>query len=102
VCLCVCVRVWQPEAERSFGRLKCRCEDNIKTELEENGLEAIYCICVVQSRDRSRAFVDAEMNIHASIFKFLTAGNCEVRCGVSGMVQRPYQAWLNLVKCMKR
>jgi len=58
VCVCVCVCVWQPEADRSFGRLKCRWEGNIKTDLEEIGLEAINFISMVQSRDRWRALVD--------------------------------------------
>jgi hypothetical protein len=72
------VCVWQPEAERSFGRLKRRWEGNIKIDLEEIRLEAINCISVVQSRDRWRALVDAEMNLHGSIVKFLTAGNGEI------------------------
>ena len=58
VCVCVCVCVWQPEADRSFGRLKCRWEGNIKTDLEEIGLEAINFISMVQSRDRWRVLVD--------------------------------------------
>ena len=43
VCVCVCACVWQTEAERSFGRLKCRWEGSIKSDLEEIGLEAVYC-----------------------------------------------------------
>ena len=77
-------------------------EGNIKADLEEFGLEAINCITVVQSTDRWRAVVDAEMNLHGSIVKFLTVGNCEVWCGVSRMVERSYWVWLNVVKFVNR
>ena len=78
VFVCVCVFVWKPEAERSFGRLKFRWEGNIKTYVEEIGLEAINFISVVQSSDSWRAVVVAEMKLHGSNVKFLTVGNREV------------------------
>jgi hypothetical protein len=104
VCVCVCVRSCVCGSRKQKDHLEDLNVDGraILKQLEENGLEAIHCICVVQNRDRWRAFVEAEMNLHGSIFKFLTAGNCEVRRGMSGIVQRPFQAWLNLVKCVKR
>jgi hypothetical protein len=38
---CVCrVLVWKPEERRPFGRLRRRCEDNIKMNLHEVGWRA--------------------------------------------------------------
>ena len=74
MCVCVCGNLKQ----RDHFDDKCRWESNIKTELEEIGLEGINCISAAQCRDRWGALVDAEINFRGSIVKFLTVGNSEV------------------------
>jgi hypothetical protein len=56
------ILVGRPEGKRSFGRLRCRREDNIKMGLQEVGWGMDW-IQLAQDRDRSRAFVIAVMNL---------------------------------------
>ena len=56
------VLVWKPEGNRTLGRPRCRCEDNIKMDLQEVGYEGMDWIDVTQDMDRCRALVNAVMN----------------------------------------
>jgi len=57
------VSVGKLEGRRSFGRSRCRWEDNIKMDLQEVGCGSMDCIELAQDRDRWRALVNAVMNL---------------------------------------
>ena len=56
--------VWlgNPE-EKTLGRPRCRCEDNIKMDLQEVLCESMNWIQMARDRDRWRALVNAVMNL---------------------------------------
>jgi hypothetical protein len=56
------VLVGKPEGTRSLGRLRLRCEDNIKRDLQEVGGECGDWMERAQDRDRWRALVSTVMN----------------------------------------
>jgi hypothetical protein len=53
------VLVGKPGGKRPLGRLRCRWEDNIKTDLLEVGCGGMDWIELAQKMDRWRAFVNA-------------------------------------------
>jgi hypothetical protein len=57
------VLVGKPEGMRPLERPRCRLEDNIKMDLEEEGCGGLDWIELVQDRDRWRKLVTVEMNI---------------------------------------
>jgi hypothetical protein len=57
------VSVGKPEGKRPFGRLRHRCDDNIKVDLQEVGCEVMDWIELAQDRARWWAVVNAVMNL---------------------------------------
>jgi hypothetical protein len=57
------VLVGRPEGKRSLGRPRRRCEDNIKIDLREMGIEGANWIQLPQDRVQWRAFVNTVMNL---------------------------------------
>ena len=53
----------KPEGKRPLGRPRRRWEDDIKLDLQEVGCGGMDWIELAQDRDRSRALVNAVMNI---------------------------------------
>jgi hypothetical protein len=58
------ILVGKPEGKRPLGRLKRRCEDNIRMDGRENGWEVVDWIHVAQDRDQWQALVNVVMNPH--------------------------------------
>ena len=56
------VLVGKPEGKRPLGRPRCRCEDNIKMDLEEVGRGCGDWMELAQDRKRWRALVSMVMN----------------------------------------
>jgi hypothetical protein len=54
--------VGKREGKRPLKRLRCRWEDNIKTDLQEVGCGGMDWIEMAQDRKRWRALVNAVMN----------------------------------------
>jgi len=61
-------RVWvgKPEGKRPLGRPRHRWADNIKMDMQEMGYGGMDWIELAQDRDRSRALVNAVMNLRVS------------------------------------
>jgi hypothetical protein len=57
------VLVEKPEGKRPLGRHRGRCEDNMKTDLQEVGCGDMNWIELAQDRDRWQALVNAVMNL---------------------------------------
>ena len=57
------VLVGKPEGKRPLGRPRHRWEDNIKMDLQEMGCGVMDWIDLAQDKDRSRALVNAVMNL---------------------------------------
>jgi hypothetical protein len=58
---CIQDLVGKPEGKGPLGRRRLRCEDNIKMDLQEVGLEGVRWINLAQGRDRWRVVVKAEI-----------------------------------------
>jgi len=65
------VLVGKPEGKRPFGRLRRRCKDNIKINLQKVGCGGMNWIDLAQDKDRWRALANAVMNLRIP----LNAGN---------------------------
>ena len=57
------VLVGKPDGRRPLGRPRCRCEDNIKMDLQEVGGVCEDWMELAQDRDRWRALVSTVMNL---------------------------------------
>jgi hypothetical protein len=57
------VLVEKSEGKRPLGRQKDRCEDNIKTDIQEVGCGGMDWIELAQERDRWQALVNAVMKL---------------------------------------
>jgi hypothetical protein len=57
------VLVGKPEGKRPLGRPRRRCEDNIKMDLREIGIDGANWIRLAQDRVRWRGFVNTVMNL---------------------------------------
>jgi hypothetical protein len=55
--------VGKPEGKKSLGRSRCRCEGNIKMDLQEVGFGVMEWIELAQDRDRWLALVYKVMNL---------------------------------------
>jgi hypothetical protein len=55
--------VRKPEEQRSLVRRRRRWEDNIKMDLQEEGLGSMNWIELAQNRDRRRALANALINL---------------------------------------
>jgi hypothetical protein len=55
----------KPEGNRSLGRPRRRCVDNIRMDLLEIGWCGVDYIGLAQDRDKWRALVNAVMNLRA-------------------------------------
>jgi hypothetical protein len=53
----------KPEGKRPLERLRCRRENNVKMDVHEAGCGGMDWFDLVQDRDRTRALVNAVMNI---------------------------------------
>ena len=65
------IMVGKPEGKRSLGRLKCRQEDNIKTDFQEVGWKSVDWIDVAQKCEKLWAVFNKVMNLCV----VLNAGN---------------------------
>jgi hypothetical protein len=57
------VLVGRPQGKRPLGRSRRRCEDNIKMDLREIGIDEAKWIRLAQDRIQWRAFVNTVMNL---------------------------------------
>ena len=57
------VLVGKPEGKSPLGRLRRRCEDNIKIYIKEMGLEGMDWIDLVRDRENRRAVLNAVMKL---------------------------------------
>ena len=53
----------KPTVKRPLGRPRRRCEDNIRMDLEEIGINAGNWVDSAQDRDHWRALVNAALNL---------------------------------------
>ena len=51
------------EGKKPLGRPRCRWEDNIKMDLQEEGCKGMDRIDMAQDRERLQALVNAVMNL---------------------------------------
>jgi hypothetical protein len=57
------ISVKMPEGKRPLAKLRRRCEDNIKMDVRERGLEVVDWIHMAQDRDWWWAAVNTVMNL---------------------------------------
>jgi hypothetical protein len=57
------ILVGKPEGKRPLGRPRCRCVDNIKTDLREIGWDGVDWIDMAKDRDQWRALVNTVLNL---------------------------------------
>jgi hypothetical protein len=60
------ILVGQPARKRYLGRLRCRCEDNIKIDLEEIGLEDVDWIYLAQDMGQWRILMITILSLRVS------------------------------------
>jgi hypothetical protein len=56
------VLVKKPEGKRPLGRLRCRCENNIKIDLQDVGGGCVDWMELAQDRNRWRALLNMLQN----------------------------------------
>jgi hypothetical protein len=61
------VLVRKPEGNRPLGRLRPRCENNIKMDFQEIGCVVVDWMALAQDRDWWRALVNAVMNLRVPL-----------------------------------
>jgi hypothetical protein len=54
---------WEAQVKRPLGRPRRRCEDNIKLDLKEIGIDGVNWIKLVQDTVQWQAFVNMVMNL---------------------------------------
>jgi hypothetical protein len=66
--------VGNQEGKRTLGRIRRRCEDNIKMDLREIAMSGVDWIDLAQDKDYWRAFMNTVMNLRvlSIIVKFLS------------------------------
>ena len=69
----------KPEGKRPLGRPRCRCENNIKMDLQEVGRGCGDWMELAQDRGRWQALVSAVMNFRVPE----NAGNFLISCKTS-------------------
>jgi len=69
------ILVRKPEGRRPLGRPRHRCEDNIKMDLQELGMNGMNWIALAQDTDRWRPLMNAVTNFQVpqNAGKFLTS-----------------------------
>jgi hypothetical protein len=60
------ILVEKSERKRPLGRLRPRCENNIKMDLQEIGCVVMYWMELAQDKNRCRALVNAVMDFRVS------------------------------------
>lgn len=46
------ILIGKPAYKRAFGRRKHRCDDDIKVNVKQTGMEGVDWICLTEDRDR--------------------------------------------------
>jgi hypothetical protein len=57
------ILVGKPEGKRPLGRPRLRCEDNIKLDLREKGIDGTNWIRLAQDKVQWRTFVNTVMKV---------------------------------------
>jgi hypothetical protein len=61
------ILVGNPDGNRPLGRPRCRCKDNISTDIREIGWEGVYWMRLAQDRYKWQTLVKRVMNFLVEI-----------------------------------